>query len=279
MANAKHTTDELLQSLTEGIAELGSQESWTKWLDAQRVFHKYSFNNGLLIARQCPQATRVAGFQAWRQLGRCVRKGEKAIRILAPVTRRDEVTGDNGEPQKVASLVGFRAAAVFDLSQTDGDELPQSPCRRLTEDAPAEAWDALKEIAQDFGYSVTLSEELPDERNGDCNFVTHSIRVLGCLAPAQQIKTLTHELAHALLHSDGQTPREVAELEAESVAYVVCGSGLGIDSREYSLGYVAGWAGGSKDAIEGIRRSGERISRAARRILAGLERVDVEEAA
>lgn len=109
------------------------------------------------------------------------------------------------------------------------------------------------------------------QRNGDCNFLTHSIRVRETLAPAQRVETLAHEVAHAILHSDGRTPRELAELEAESVAFVVCGRGLGLDTSDYSFGYVATWAGGSREAVDAIRASGDRISRASRRILAAVD--------
>jgi antirestriction protein ArdC len=262
------TTDQLIESLTEGIARLATSDAWRDWLDMQRTFHRYSFNNCLLIAMQCPEASQVAGFHAWHHLGRRVRKGEKAIKILAPVTRRlhaDEDAATEQAPRR--AVVGFRAVAVFDVAQTDGEPLAAIPCDRLTADASGELVDRLLRIAEEIGYSVEVTDDLPGQRNGDCRFDTKTIRVRASNAAAQRVKTLAHELAHALLHDEGTTPREVAELEAESVAYVVSQT-LDLDSSAYSFGYVATWAGGTEEAIRGIRASGERISRAARRILA-----------
>ena len=263
--------EELIASLEAGIANLSTSEAWREWLDTQRAFHRYSFGNCLLIARQRPDATQVAGFHAWRQLGRWVRKGETAIRILAPMTRTREVETDGGESEKVTSLLGFRVAFVFDISQTDGRDLPATPCQRLTGDNGEAMWVGLADVAAELRYSILVTNDLPGERNGDCCFETKTIRVRASNAPAQRVKTLAHELAHALLHEDGTTPRAVAELEAESVAYVVC-QGLDLDSSAYSIGYVAHWAGGSEEAITGIRASGDRISRASRTILAALDR-------
>ena len=264
------TTEELLQSLQEGVAQLTTTQEWTRWLDMQRRFHKYSLNNCLLIAMQCPEAKWVAGFGTWKSLGRSVRKGEKSIRILAPVTRTPEVLGDDGDLQRIRSVVNFKPVSVFDVSQTDGEELPAPPVARLDGDAPEAAWDQLAAIATTVAYSVALTPYLPGERNGDCTPQTKLIRVRETLSPAQRVKTLAHELAHALLHEDGGVDRPVAELEAESVAFIVCGSAFGLDTSSYSLGYVATWAGGGREALDALRESAERIAAAARRILDAL---------
>ena len=255
---------DLLDQLTEGIRSLTTSEAWLDYLRMQARFHRYSFGNVVLIHRQRPDATRVAGFHAWKALGRSVKKGERGIRILAPVTysRKAAEELEDGEPGRL--LVGFRGAVVFDVSQTDGQELPEGPTRRLTGNAPTESRARLEDVATGFGFRVEDSE-LPGSRNGDCSFGERLIRVRMGLAPAQQVKTLAHELAHGILH-EGADCREVAELEAESVAFIVCAE-MGVDSSDYSFGYVASWAGGADEAISQIRESGERISRASRAIL------------
>ena len=121
----QHPTEDVLDQLREGIATLTSSEKWTRWLQAQSRFHHYSFGNTLLILLQRPDATRVAGYRAWLQLRRQVRKGEKGIAILAPIANRIRVEDENGEEKVLAgSPRAFRTAHVFDVAQTDGDDLP-----------------------------------------------------------------------------------------------------------------------------------------------------------
>jgi len=224
--------------------------------------------NTLLIQLQCPEATRVAGFRAWRQLDRQVRKGEKAIWILAPVTRkRGDDAADDDDDGDGKRILAFKPACVFDISQTDGEPLPEV-CSRLDGAAPEGVYDHLIEVAHSIGYSVE-EDYLPGSCNGDCNFVKHHIRVEVTNAPAQQVKTLVHELTHAMLHESTQD-RALAELEAESVAFVVCAA-LGVESDDYSFGYVTGWARGGDKAIAGIKESAARIQQTADRMLAALE--------
>lgn len=266
---SENRRDQVLQQLTTGIAELVSSDAWTSWLDVQSRFHRYSFGNCLLIQAQRPDATRVAGFHAWRKLGRNVRRGEKGIWILAPMTRRVGETEDEaGESTPLRVLSGFRPVPVFDVAQTDGEPLPASPVERLRGEAPTAAYESLVAVAHSIGYAVE-EDYLPGERNGDCNFVDRVIRVEVVNDEAQQVKTLAHELAHAMLH-EGFTDRALAELEAESVAYVVM-SALGVPSGQYSFGYLASWGGGGDDAIAAIKTAAQRIQQTADRILGSLE--------
>jgi antirestriction protein ArdC len=272
---------EIIRRLEDGIAELTSSEEWVRWLDTQRRFHQYSFNNVLLIALQRPDATRVAGFRRWLEMGRHVRKGEKGIAILAPIVSRTKVTDDDGEERTIVGAPNrFRIAHVFDIAQTDGDDLPEPPAKKLAGDDPTGAYTQLVEVAHSIGYTVE-EDYLLGSRNGDCNFAERRIRVEVTNDPAQQVKTLAHELAHAFLHNPEvfEGTRELAELEAESVAYLVC-DGVGLDSSDYSFGYVAGWAGGGTEAIAALKTSAVRIAGAARSILDGAgEAVDSEAAA
>jgi hypothetical protein len=265
--------DRLLDALAEGIEALTTSDRWRAHLEVQGRFHHYSFNNALLIGAQDAAATRVAGFATWRKLGRSVIKGQRAIWILAPMIGRrvQETDGEEHQP-----IYGFRPVAVFDIAQTEGDPLPEV-CRNLEGEDPAAWFIALRARAERLGYSVEPTE-LPGTTNGDCNFGLRRIRVESRNHPIQQVKTLAHELAHALLH-ESVADRALAELEAESTAFLVCRS-LGLDSGEYSFGYVAGWAGGGAEAVAKISASGGAIQRAASMILEGMDGpVDVGEAA
>lgn len=228
------------------------------------------FGNVLLIAAQCHNATRVAGFNAWRKLNRFVRKGEKAIWVLAPMVYKNAEEGETDQ-----AIRGFKSVPVFDIAQTDGEELP-SICNRLEGDDPDGLYARLATVAQACGFRVE-DHEFNGRANGDCCHADHRIRVETSNTPVQRVKTLVHELAHVLLHAS-YDDRALAELEAESTAYVVC-QALGIDSGDYSLGYVATWAGNGEQAIAGIKASCERIQKSAAAILEALEPATDDEAA
>ncbi len=269
---AKNNHPELIEKLAEGISNLTTSEEWQRYLDCQSRFHRYSFGNVLLIAAQCHEATQVAGFNAWRKMNRFVRKGEKAIYILAPMVYKN-ADAENGEDERV--IRGFKFVPVFDVAQTDGEELT-SICNRLDGEDPAGHYAQLLSVAQSLGFTV-VDHEFDGSTNGDCNHAEHRIRVEVRNTPAQRVKTLAHEISHGLMHEKFDS-RAVAELEAESTAYVVCQS-LGFDTSDYSFGYVATWAGGGAQAIAGIKASCERIQKAAATILRAFEPVEREEAA
>lgn len=223
----------------------------------------YSFNNVILIDRQDPEATRVAGFHAWRKLGRGVRKGERAIWILAAMTRKVTDQDERADAETgTRRLIGFRPVPVFDIRQTDGEPLPEV-CSTLHGDAPG-IYSQLVAVAHTIAFTVE-EDYLPGTVNGDCNFADKRIRVEVRNDERQQVKALAHELGHALLH-EGNADRALGELEAESVAYVVCAA-LGVDTSDYSFGYVASWTGGGDEAITAIKAPGSRIQSAADRIL------------
>ena len=269
-------TAEALERLARGAA-LVTSRAWQAYLDTARRFHNYSFTNILLIRAQVPEATRVAGFQAWKALGRTVRRGEHAIWILAPLTRRLAAEEEDDPAEKVRVIMGFRAVSVFDVSQTDGEPLAELPCHRLSGDDPTGSYDRLRRFAHGLGYTVE-EDYLPGEMNGDCNFALRRLRIEVHNDELQQAKSLAHELGHVLLHDGFPGSRELAELEAESVAYLVC-DGLGVDSSSYSFGYVANWAGGGDGALAGIKASGRRVQSAARQILDGLATIQAAQAA
>lgn len=257
---------EALKRLESGIARLTTSDAWQDWLAVQSRFHRYSFYNTLLILTQRPEATRVAGFHTWRELGRHVLKGAHGIWILAPMTRRVR-DDDNDDSEPVRIISGFKPVTVFDVAQTDGEDLPEV-CTRLEGEDEHGVFSRLAAVADSIGYRVE-DAEIAGGTNGDCAFDLRRIRVEVRNTPAQRVKTLAHELAHAILH-EGFSDRGLAELEAESTAFVVC-SALGVSSDQYSFGYVAGWAGGGDQALAAIKASGERIHQAADAILTRLE--------
>lgn len=245
----------LIEQLSQGIEQLGDEGKWQEYLAAQARFHQYSFANTMLILHQRPDATSVAGFRAWQKMGRTVRRGERAIWIVAPVLR----SGERAERE----VAGFRRVAVFDLSQTEGAALV-SICQPLEGEDDNGSFRALCGVASRLGFDVERCT-LADGVFGDCTYATRRIRIAASASPAQAVKTLAHELAHALLHEHADD-RALAELEAESVAYIVCQS-LGLDTKRYSFGYVTTWAGGTSVALGAIKASGVRIADAAREII------------
>ena len=255
--------------LAAAVEDLTAGESWAAMLTAASRFHRYSLGNVLLITAQRPDATRVAGFNTWKSLGRTVRKGEKGIGILVPCSYRpnsDSATDSDGAagetpPSEQATggrvLRGFRVAYVFDVSQTDGEPLADVRPELLPGRAPAGLWDALAAQVTANGY--TLERGDCHGANGYSDPATRTVRVRADVDAAQAVKTLAHELAHVLLHSQDMTAygqcRGAAEIEAESVAYVVTAA-HGLDSAPYITAYVAGWANGDTSKVKATAQRG-----------------------
>jgi antirestriction protein ArdC len=255
--------------LQHAVAEIVSGDEWKRMLKIASKFHNYSFNNQLMIFLQRPDATVVAGFNRWKSLGRFVKKGEKALAIFAPCKYKTRVEDDNGDEKTSQQLRGFRVVHVFDISQTEGEDLPDLDAVRpklLDGDAPVGIWDPLVSHAASVGFEVV--RERKGGENGYCDFLNRKIAVRPDVAPAQAVKTLIHELGHALLHSEAPVAsREVAETEVESVAFVVCDA-IGLDTGTYSFPYVARWANGSEDLI---KETASRVIQCAKSILRCLE--------
>jgi hypothetical protein len=247
----------LVEQLSRGIEQLGDEGKWEEFLAAQARFHRYSFANTMLILQQLPDATTVAGFNTWRTMGRAVRRGERAIWIVAPVL------GGSGISAPEREIAGFRRVAVFDVSQTEGAELV-SLCEPLQGEDDGDWFSVLAEVSCSLDFEVERTE-LANGVFGDCTYNTRRIRISSAASPAQAVKTLAHELAHAMLH-ENIDDRPLAELEAESVAYIVC-QHLGLDTKRYSFGYVTTWAGGTSVALRAIKASGSRIADTARAII------------
>lgn len=258
-STAKH--DDTLEILEQGIKDLTSSDRWAAWLESAAKFHHYSFGNQILIALQRPDASRVAGFKTWQGLNRQVQKGEHGIRILAPmVLARKDKDGNKTDE----TFMAFRSVCVFDVAQTDGDELPEITSN-LVGDDPDGAFSALEHFASSLGFTVTL--QATGEVNGWCKHDDKTITVKDSNDGLMQVKTLAHEIGHAILHGENrEMGRALIEFEAESVAFVVCRA-LGIDSGGYSFGYVTGWAGNEENALKALKVCAGRIHDAARQIL------------
>ena len=261
-----------LERLHAGVAELLDSEAWQAALKFKTKFHSYSFNNALLIYLQRPDATLVAGYRRWQQLGRQVRKGETSLAILAPIVRR--VEGKAGS-EKETQVVGFRSARVFDVSQTDGEPLPELPSPTVLE-ADSETIRAVLVSAEAFaaakGFSICY-RELREGVFGSFSVTKRAITVRADLPPLQTLKTLIHELAHALLHAEPKKGerRHPCELEAESCAFLVLHE-LGLDTSRYTFRYLASWT----DHPDELLVAGEKAARAAAGMVAALEVLSAE---
>ncbi len=261
--------EEALERLESGVSRILDGEEFKRYLSMAAKFHRYSANNCLLILMQRSDATRVAGYRAWQQLGRQVRKGEKGIKILAPISRtvaEDEETGE-----KVRALVGFKTTTVFDISQTDGEPLPEAPRpEELDREEGAQiaqkVYEGLSRFCEAEGVAVCFEES----RRGDYGSYQREERriTLNAALPAtEKATTLAHELAHHLLHvqEDG-TAKAAKEIEAEGAAFVVCAA-FGLDTSRFTFAYVANYAG----EPETLKAALERIQGAARRLIEAVE--------
>ena len=278
---------EITDRLEQGITELFDSERYKEYLRVMSKFHNYSFNNTLLIAMQKPDASLVAGFSAWKNnFERNVMKGQKGIKIIAPSPfkvkqemqkidphTQKPVIGKDGKPvteEKKITIPAYKVVTVFDVSQTDGKELPDIAVDELTGDV-----DRYKDFfaALEKTSPVPIAfEKIEGGSHGYYHLADKRIALNEGMSELQTLKTAIHEIAHAKLHDidlnapkDGQprVDRNTREVEAESVAYTVC-QHYGLDTSDYSFGYVAGWSSGRelaelKSSLETIRSAAAEI--------------------
>lgn len=258
---AMELVDAGIKNLTDALAA-GKSDNLKAFLKVAANFHNYSLNNWCLIFSQCPHATRVAGYKAWQKMGRNVKKGGKSIKILAPRKgkQKDKETGEATGKE----FLYFTTASVFDISETEGEELPSV---FKVEGDPGEYTAILEDVIEEFGIELnsveTLGGALGVSRGG-------KIDVLDSLDGAQRFTTLVHELAHELLHRDedraslGKTQKET---EAEAVSYVV-GQAIGVDSLGQTADYVQLWKGD----LEVFHQHLGRIQKCAKKIITALQK-------
>lgn len=300
---------ELSDRLETAVGQLVSGDDWKRAMEFAAQFRSRSFNNTLLIwsAHQDayvsgrvpdPFPSYVAGIRQWNSLGRHVAKGQPGYMIYAPVTARFASTNpsdpeswrrlDRGEKPRPgetvrSKMVTVKPAYVWDVSQTTGAPVPERPAPRLLEGhAPEGLWDGLAALVESAGFAVV---RVPDERaihgaNGMTDFETRTVSVRANMEPAAQVKTLAHELAHVRMHGpdneDARRHRGIGEVEADSVALMIAAA-HGMDTSDYTIPYVAGWASTVKDfsPVEVVKATGERVRAAAVAILDALPTVQV----
>lgn len=250
---SQEKTKEVLKQLEEGVRDVFESERFKEYLRFMARFHRYSYQNSLLIMLQRKNASLVAGYRAWGEMGRHVKKGEKGIVILAPSFRsvkRQEadkadrpVTDERDEPVTEAAgkqLNRFFPVHVFDVSQTDGKPVPElaPPLEGEIKDF-RKVFRTLEELSP---YPVRYAE-IGDNIRGYCDYEKREIVLSDKNSPLQTIKTLVHELAHARLHHAGERTKTGSdrEIEAEGVAFAVSHH-LGLDVGSYSFDYIAGWS-------------------------------------
>ena len=298
----KQKVKEITDRLEEGLKELFEGEKYKSYLNTMSKFHNYSANNIQLIEMQCPGATYVAGYKAWqRNFERHVNKGERGIRILAPSPYKikeeqekiDPVTNEpvldrDGMPvmeEVEIKIPAFRVVTVFDYSQTDGKELPGLGVSELHGNVERYR-DFMEALARVSPVPIRY-EGMEGDRKGYFIDLNHPIAIKEGMGEVQTAKTGVHEVAHAKLHAkevEQETgiakDRETKEVEAESIAYTVC-QHFGIDTSDYSFGYIAGWSSGKempelKSSLDTIRRTSSELIKG---IEAQLLEIDKERAA
>jgi antirestriction protein ArdC len=263
---AKEMIAENVKSLIEQL-EAGHSDALTAYLTAMSRFRSYSFGNVLEIARQKPDARRVAGMYAWNQLGRRVKKGEKGIRILAPIIgikrKKDEDAEKDITKQNTRVLVGFRNAYVFDVSQTEGAELPAM--REVYGDV-GENYDRLVSFIKEQGIELVFTDKIAPALGMSYG---GRIAILSGQSKAETFATLLHELGHEMLHKSSRrttTTKVVRETEAEAIAFVV-GKAVGLEAGSASADYINLYHGNASLLIESL----EVIKEASAVILAALQ--------
>lgn len=290
MANREEQLKQITDQLEQGVSEIFTSEKYTEYLQTMAKFHNYSFNNTLLIAMQKPEATLVAGYQAWqKKFNRQVKRGEKGIQIIAPAPYKEKqeiektdpetgeiVIGEDGQPEtEVVERVvtKFRVTTVFDVSQTTGEPIPEFEVSELDGDVLIyhDFMEALKTVAP---VPIRFIE-IDGEAKGFYQFVDKYIAVQLGMSEAQTMKTAVHETAHAVLHDRDQMAEEgvvkdklTKEVEAESIAYVVCNH-FGLDTSEYSFSYIASWTSGKN--MRELRASMDTIRKTSAEMIGQIE--------
>jgi antirestriction factor ArdC-like protein len=254
---AKQIVSTAIEQLSQAL-ERGHSETLRNYLAAIGRFHRYSLRNVMLIASQKPTATHIAGFHAWHKLGRFVKRGDQGILILAPIVRRKNQSAEQTEADESSTPIGFRAAYVFDISQTDGQELPEIAS---VNGDPLEYRERLGNFVSEQGIVLEYSQDIAPARGTSAG---GKITLLPDQSPAEEFATLAHELAHELMHRDerrASTSKRSRETEAEAVAFVVC-QAIGLETGSAAQDYIQLYEGDAKlltESLEHIQQTTTRI--------------------
>lgn len=256
--------DRAMKLLEDGISQILDSESFANYLRTMSRFHNYSANNVLLILSQFRHATKVAGYKTWQSVGRQVRKGEKGIVIFVPFKSKFEDADGN----EVTVIKNFGTGIVFDISQTDGDELPTIPIADLERETEAGTvlTERLKQFVQREGVKLVVEDTKP--ANGYYSPDRKLIALDVDLKGDQIVKTLTHEVIHHVAEHNQFSAKEDRETVAEGAAFVVLNH-FGIDSSDYTFGYVAGWA----EDKEVLHRNLVAIQKTSKLVINAIERM------
>jgi antirestriction protein ArdC len=260
---ASQMAEEALNQLSVEL-EAGRSEALKNYLSAMSRFHRYSWGNVLLIASQRPTATRVAGYHAWQQVGRSVKKGEKGLMIFAPMVVKQEPATDKADTKEPLRLAGFRTVYVFDVAQTEGRPLPDFA---QTAGDPREYRDRLQALIGEQDITVQYDAGIAPAQGVSSG---GQIRLLPDLAPAEEFSVLTHELAHEMLHHDKSSAplsRLVQETQAEAVAFVVCRV-VGLETNHAAADYIALYNGDQKTLAQSLSVIQQTSARILDRLLA-----------
>jgi len=231
---------ELLGQIKEGISAVKDSQTWKEWMEVQSRFINYSPFNSWLIFRQSPNSTRVAGFNRWKTLGRWVSKGAKGIQILAPLLVKIPKDKKEPEGEQIRVLRGFKPVTIFDISQTQGKDLPEV-YRPLEGVAPEGLFERLKTLVESKGFSVKFGP-MPSPATYGYVDSNHHIVLREGQSAAQNMAVLCHETAHGLLGhpGDAHRARDLMELEAETCSWIVCRN-LGLQTDAKAFTYLASW--------------------------------------
>jgi hypothetical protein len=277
------------EEIDSSVEALADDENWNRYLDTMSRFHNYSFGNQQLIEIQWPDATRVAGKRVWESLGRKVKpfaERGNGISLLAPKRIRVALKDDDGKPlldsegkpRKESKVIGFTSCTVYDVSQTEGDELP-SIQRELTEEPPDGFIEDLESAITARGYTVSYKDSLGvDELFGRTSKVEHTVEVKAGLSAGSRAQVLAHELGHiaaghlestADYHTGAHGKRGAMEVEAESISHVLLRVNGMQTPGEVTGTYIAGWARTQHDDPDVVKNAGETVSRSVRELLSG----------
>lgn len=276
MAKTKQEINqEIMERLEHGVRDMFSSEKFQTWLDVASKFTNYSWSNSMLIMLQNPEASRVAGYRTWQSLGRQVNKGEKGIQILAPLVGKSKRTKqlDDGTEEEVTRqfIYGFKYVNVFDVAQTTGKDLP-TLVEVITTDTKGAYVKKLERIATEEG--ITYNYVKGTKSYGSYTPATRTIEIKATIAKDHQVKTWIHELAHHYTHTASQN-YSAGEVIAESVAYVVANH-IGLDTSNYSFGYVASWSLGKDTTI--LKSVADTIQKTAKLLIDKLEAKEPKQA-
>lgn len=283
---------EVTDKLEKGIQDLYNSDRYKEYLSVMSKFYNYSINNTILIAMQKPDATLVAGYSAWgKKFERFVRKGERGIKIIAPCPHtikkdvpkidfqtRKPMRDENGNiimEQIEVTIPAYKVVAVFDVSQTDGKELPSIAVDSLT--GKVDRYDDFFKALTETAAIPVGFEKLRPELHGYYSVTDKNIVLAEGMSELQTLKTFIHEIAHSMLHGkegeEHHIDRNTKEVQAESIAYTVC-QHYGLDTSDYSFGYVAGWS--QTKGLDELKESLSVIHKTAQTIIDSVDKKVIE---